>query len=72
MGRHIKGDDVVVFAIELEVGRIVAIVAVEDKEAINPNCSSFGILVEILNPFQASLIGCPTVFEYCDDPIFRQ
>ena len=51
MGRHAEGDDVVLLAVELEVSRVVAAMAVEDKEAMNPNCSSFGILVEVLNPF---------------------
>ena len=51
MGRHIEGDDIVVFAIELEVGRMVVIVAIEDEETMNPNYSSFGMFVEVLNPF---------------------
>ncbi len=51
MGRHIEGNDVVLLVVELKVGRVVAVVAVEDKEATNPSCSSFGILVEVLNPF---------------------
>ena len=51
MGRHAERDNVVLLAVELEVGRVVAVMAVEDKEAMNPNCSSFGMLVEVLNPF---------------------
>ena len=51
VGRHAERDDVVLLAVELKVSRVVAVVAVEDKEAINPDCSSFGILVEMLNPF---------------------
>ena len=49
--RHAERDDVILFAVELEVGRVVAVVAVEDEEAINPGYSSFGMLVEVLNPF---------------------
>ena len=70
--RHAERNDVVLLAVELEVGRVVAVVAVEDEEAINPGCSSFGMLVEVLNPFQASLIGCPTVFGRRDDPVVWQ
>ena len=51
MGRYTERNDVILLAVELEIGRVVAIVAVEDKEAINPGCSSFGMLVEVLNPF---------------------
>ncbi|KAK3686091.1 hypothetical protein B0T22DRAFT_241101 [Podospora appendiculata] len=47
VGRHAEHDD----AVELEVGRVVAVVAVEDEEAINPGYSSFGMPVEVLNPF---------------------
>lgn len=60
MGRHAEGDDVVL-AVELEVRRVVAAMAVEDEEAINPSCSSFGVLVEVLNPIQTKLIGIPTI-----------
>jgi hypothetical protein len=51
VGRYIKGDDVVVFVVEFEVGRVVVVVAVEDEETMNPNCSSFGMFVEMLNLF---------------------
>jgi hypothetical protein len=49
--RHAERNDVVLLAVELEVGRVVAVVAVEDEEAINPSCSSFSMLVEVLNVF---------------------
>jgi len=51
VGRHVERDNVVLLAVELEVGRVVAAMAVEDKEAMNPDCSSFGMLVEVLNLF---------------------
>ena len=51
VGRHTERDDIVLLAVELEVSRVVAVVAVEDKEAINPDYSRFGMLVEVLNPF---------------------
>ncbi len=49
--RYIERNDVILFVVELEVSRVVAIVAVEDKEAINPGYSSFSILIEVLNLF---------------------
>ncbi len=51
MRRHIERNNVILFIVELEVGRVVAIVAVKDKETINPGYSSFSILIEVLNPF---------------------
>jgi hypothetical protein len=51
VGRHIERDNVVLLVVELKVGRVVAIVAVKDEEAINPDYSSFSIRIEVLNPF---------------------
>lgn len=51
VGRHAERNDVVLLAVELEVGRVVAVVAIEYKEAINPDFSSFGMLIKVLNPF---------------------
>ena len=72
VGRHAERNDVVLLVVELEVGRVVAIVAVEDEEAINPDFSSFSMLVEVLDPFQASLVRCPTVFGCRDDLVLWQ
>ncbi len=51
MRKHVKRDNVILFTVELEVGRVVAIVAVEDEEAINPSYLSFSMLIEVLNLF---------------------
>ena len=49
--RHIERNNVILFVVELEVSRVVAVVAIEDKEAINPSYLSFSILIEVLNLF---------------------
>ncbi len=49
--RYIECDNVILFIVELEVSRVVAIIAVEDKEAINSSYSSFSMLIEVLNLF---------------------
>ena len=72
MRRHTESNDLVLLVVDLEVGRVVAVVAVEDKKAVNPGCSSFSMLVEVLNPFYASLVGSPTVFGCRNNPILRQ
>jgi hypothetical protein len=51
VGRYIEGNNIVLLIVELEVGQVVAIVAVEDQETINPSYSSFGILIKVLNLF---------------------
>ena len=51
MKRHVERDNVILFIVELEVSRVVAIIAVEDKEAINLSYSSFSMLIKVLNPF---------------------
>ncbi len=72
MGRYVEGDNVVILAVELEVSQVVAVIAIEDKEATNPSYSSFSVLIEVLNPFQASLVGCLTVFRCYNDLVLRQ
>jgi hypothetical protein len=51
---------------------VVAVMAIEDKEAINPGCSSSSMLIEVLNPFKASLIGRPTILRYHNNLVLRQ
>ena len=50
MRRHTERDDVVLLAIELEFGRVVALVAVEDQQLIFAFCPRCYIEVEVLDP----------------------
>ncbi len=72
VGRYIEGNNVVILVVELEVSQVVAVVAIKDKEAINPSYSSFSILVKVLNLFQASLVSCLTVFGCYNNLVLRQ
>ena len=50
MRRYIERDDVVLPVVELEFGRVVALVAVEDQQpvfALVPGCR---IIIEVLDP----------------------
>ena len=49
MRRHAECDDVVLLAIELEFGRVVALVAVEDQQPIFALCPRRRIVVEVLD-----------------------
>jgi hypothetical protein len=66
VGRYTESNNVILLTVDLEVGRVVAVMAIEDKEAINPGCSSSSILIEVLNLFKAPLVGCPTILRYRD------
>jgi hypothetical protein len=50
MRRHAECDDVVLLAIELEFGRVVALVAVEDQQPIFAFRTRCCMEVEVLDP----------------------
>ena len=47
MGRYTKCNNVVGLAEILEVGRVVAFVAVEDKQPIYPSCTTLGGIIKM-------------------------
>ncbi len=49
MQRYIERDNVVLLAIELEFGRVVALIAVEDQQPIFAFRTKCYIVVEVLN-----------------------
>ena len=51
MRRHAECDNIVLLAENLEVDRVVALMAVKDKEAISGSASRSGVLFKVLNPF---------------------
>lgn len=69
MGRYIKRNDVISLAIVVEVGRVVAFVAIEDKEAIYTDYTTLGVLIEVFYPIQANLVYSPTIFAYINSPV---
>ncbi len=50
MRRHTKRNDVILLAIELEFGRVVALVAVEDQQPAFSFYTKCYIAVEVLDP----------------------
>ena len=69
MRRHTERDDVVLLAIELEFGRVVAFVAVEDQQPVFAFRTRYCIEVEVLNPIQADCISSPAIVGSCDTPV---
>ena len=49
--RHAECDDLVVPAVELELGGVVAFVAVEDQQPVCALCPRRRMVVEVLDPF---------------------
>ena len=64
--RYIERDDVVLLAIELEFGRVVAFVAVEDQQPVFALCPGCCIVVEVLDPIETYSIGSPAIVGGCD------
>ena len=69
MRRHTERDDVVLLAMELELGRVVAFVAVEDQQPVFAFRSRRRMVVEVLDPIQAYRIGSPAIVGGCDTPV---
>ena len=72
MRRHTECNDVILLAMELEFGRVVALVAVEDQQPIFALCPRRGMAVEVLDPIQAYRIGSPAIVGGCDGPVGRE
>ena len=72
MRGHAECDDVVLLAMELEFGRVVALVAVEDQQPVFAFCTRCCIDVEVLDPIQAYCISSPAIVGGCDTPVGRE
>ena len=72
MRRHTECDDVVLLAIELEFGRVVAFVAVEDQQPVFALRTRCCMEVEVLDPIQAYCIGSPAIVGSCNAPVGRE
>ena len=66
--RKAKGNDVVLLAVGLELGRMVAVVAIENNHPIHPSLPGLRMFVEVLDPFQSRLVICPAIWRRLDDP----
>jgi len=72
MRRHIESNNVVLLAIELEFGRVVALVAVEDQQPVFTFRTRCYIEVEVLDPIQAYRISRPAIIGSCDALVGRE
>ena len=72
MQGHTERDNVVLLAIELEFGRVVAFVAVEDQQPVFALRPRRYIAIEVLDPIQAYCISSPAVVGGCNTLIGRE
>ena len=72
MQRHAERDNVVLLAIELKFGRVVALVAVEDQQPVFSFRTRCCMVVEVLDPIQAYRIGSPAIVGGCDALVGRK
>jgi hypothetical protein len=59
--RHIKSNNVILYAVLVKLRRRIAAVAVKDKEAIGSTCTRRRITVKVLNLFNTKLVYCLAV-----------
>jgi hypothetical protein len=57
---------------ELEFGRVVALVAVEDQQPVLALCPGRCVVVKVLDPIQAYCIGSLAIVGGCDAPVGRE
>jgi len=72
MWRYVERDDVVLLAMELEFGRVVALVAVEDQQPVFAFRTRCYMEVEVLDPIQAYYISSLAVLGSCDTLVSRE
>ncbi len=72
MRGYIKRDDVILLAIELEFGRVVAFIAIKDQQPIFALRLRRYIAIEVLNPIQAYYISSLAVIGGYDILVSRK
>ena len=70
MCRHAECDDVVFLTISLEIGRVVALMAVENEKPIGAFRPRSRMGIEVLNPAYTKLIIRPSILAHGDDTVF--
>ena len=69
MGRvwgYIEYNDLVILVVELELGRVVAFVVVEDQQLVYTLYIEYYIVVKVLDLVKANYISSPAIVSSCD------
>jgi hypothetical protein len=70
--RHADSNNLVLLAVLLECERVVALIAVNNKEPISAYNSSLCMLIKVLQPLQPKLVCSPAVLRDCNNPVLGQ
>ena len=69
MSRHIERNDVLFLIVELKFARIVAFVAIKNKEPVGALRTTFYIEVEVFYLYEALLIYRLVIISKVDNPV---
>jgi hypothetical protein len=69
--RHADSNNLIILIVLLEIERVVALMAVNNKEPISAYNPLLYILIKVLQPLQPKLIYRPAVLRDCNNPVLR-
>lgn len=72
MRRHIDSNNLILLVVLLECKRVMALIAVNNKELISAYNPPLCMLIKVLQPLQPKLICCLTVLRDCNNLVLRQ
>ena len=68
MRKHLKENNVIVFTECSKLRCCIASIVVKNKEPLTPNCLLSYMLLKMLDPLEANLIGSLAIRANCESP----